>query len=106
MEALEELADEFNIRNPRTVVNAARRRQFQDVTEELALAKLDHPKIIHLHSVYAHHGQRSLVLTFADGRPLNELNRSNSAGVGQERATNMFAQDPDPFPSPHPDPDH
>ncbi len=36
VEALKELADELNIRNPRTLVAAARRREYQDVTEALA----------------------------------------------------------------------
>ena len=36
VEALKLLADELNIRNPRTLVAAARRREFRDVTEELA----------------------------------------------------------------------
>ena len=36
LEALKELADELNIRNPRTLVAAARRREYRDVTEELA----------------------------------------------------------------------
>src|SRR6056297_2341793 len=36
VEALKELADELNIRNPRTLVAAPRRREYRDVTEELA----------------------------------------------------------------------
>ena len=40
VEALKELADELNIRNPRTLVSAARRREFRDVTLELATQAL------------------------------------------------------------------
>src|SRR6056297_1560072 len=40
VEALKELADELNIRNPRTLVAAPRRREYRDVTEELARAAL------------------------------------------------------------------
>ena len=46
LEELRLLADELNIRDPRKLVAAAKRREFRDVNEQLAREALDRKSVV------------------------------------------------------------